>query len=207
MLDPLSLADMHADPTRVTAQFQLSTGQPLTFRPLAADDAALLGQYFLGLSAETRRRFGPHALDQAAADQLCAEHDSLDALRMIAVLDAPQLAVIAYLILLRGVTEHDARRYQAHGRLLDPRTTCTVAPSVADAWQSQGLGPRLLGALIDVARRLGARTIVLMGGVQASNTRAVRLYQRLGFQQTATFEHPDDVLNYDMLLELESAQS
>jgi GNAT superfamily N-acetyltransferase len=205
MVEPLSLADIHADPARVTSRLQLPTGQPLAFRPLAADDAALLGRYFLGLSEETRRRFGPHALDQAAADQLCAEHDRPDTLRMIAAIDAPQPELIAYLILLCGVTEHDARRYQARGRPLDPLTTCTVAPSVADAWQGQRLGPQLLGALIDVARRLGFRTIVLMGGVQASNSRAVRLYQRLGFQQIATFEYPDNVLNYDMLLELQSA--
>ena len=39
-------------------------GTPYTLRLLANDDGERLGLYFEGLSAETRRRFGPHPLDR-----------------------------------------------------------------------------------------------------------------------------------------------
>lgn len=52
---------------------------------------------------------------------------------------------------------------------------CCIAP----AWQSRGFGYSLMQHLIDVARR--HVTEILYLEVRPSNTRAVNLYQRLGF--------------------------
>jgi ribosomal protein S18 acetylase RimI-like enzyme len=58
--------------------------------------------------------------------------------------------------------------------------------------------------VIDSARQLGRRYVVLSGGVQVTNERAVHVYQRLGFRPSGTFEYPGGCWNADMLLELKS---
>jgi GNAT superfamily N-acetyltransferase len=109
---------------------------------------------------------------------------------------------VAYVILRLGVTGGERRRYAARGQAVWPETDCTVAPSVADAYQGQGLGTRLMRLTCDLARGLGRRRMLLMGGTLADNARAVALYWRLGFETVGAFEHPAGVLNYDMLKQL-----
>jgi diamine N-acetyltransferase len=177
-------------------------GTPVIFRPLRAGDGARLGAYFEGLGAETRRRFGPHPLDTATAHALCNAIDPTQTLRMVATLgdgthgEAP---VIAYFILVMGVTQWELARYAEAGITLDPALECTVAPSVADAYQSQGIGSPCMVALLEVAQQLGRRWMVLMGGVQATNVRAVHFYRKHGFVTIREFEEPPGVMNYDMV--------
>jgi GNAT superfamily N-acetyltransferase len=73
---------------------------------------------------------------------------------------------------------------------------------VADAFQNQGVGSLLMARLIQIARRLGCKRMVLLGGTQAANHRAVHFYQKHGFRTVGTFEWPAGCDNYDMLLEL-----
>ena len=56
--------------------------------------------------------------------------------------------------------------------------------------------------LLQVAREHGRRRLVLLGGTQATNERAMHFYRKLGFRTVGTFEHPRGAQNYDMLLEL-----
>ena len=199
--DKLTTADIQADPLVLARSFQLSSGLTVTSRPLLSSDGRGLGEYFAGLSAETRSRFGPHPLDQTTADQLCASIDYSQALRMVAVSPGPTNGqVIAYLILLLHVTDDELARYASLGIALDSTTDCTLAPSVADAYQNVGLGSLLLEHLLEVALRLGRKRMVLMGGTQATNHRAIRYYEKHGFQRVGTFEYPAGVLNHDMLL-------
>jgi len=200
----LTPADIRAAPACATSLHPLPSGETVAFRPLAASDAPALGQYFLGLSEETRRRYAPHPFDQATADHLCAAADPAKALRMVGVLgDGPGAPIIAYLILAPGVDAAECERYAAAGITLDEVTDCTLAPSVADAWQSRGLGSRLLPELLLIAVRLGKTRMVLMGGVQATNARAVHFYEKHGFRFVAPFEEPPGRMNYDMILVLE----
>lgn len=200
----ITTADIAVDPRCVTAEYRLASGQRVVFRPLAAADAALLGSYFVALSAETRRRFGPHPLDQPTAARLCATIDVTHALRIVATIPAAgRETIIGYCILLLGVTDHERARYAQWQIALDTARDCTVAPSVADAYQNQGIGGPLLRHTIDVARRLGRRRVVLLGGTQATNGRAIHVYQRQGFRTVGSFCYPDGMLNYDMLLSLD----
>jgi len=150
--------------------------------------------------------YGPHLFDQPTADRLCAEIDPSQLIRMIAVLrEDGDEKVIAYFILQLGVGAHELQRYSSVGIALDPALDCLVAPSVADAYQSQGLGSLLMPHVFAVARRLGRRRVVLMGGVYQANERAVHFYKKMGFQAVGTFassEHPDRP-SYDMYLDLE----
>lgn len=59
-----------------------------------------------------------------------------------------------------------------------------VAVTVLDAWQGNGIGPRLVEALIERARAEGIRTVY--AEVLLDNARALRLLARLGFVPVGT---------------------
>ena len=176
---------------------------PLEFRPVRADDASILGDYFLGLSADTRHRYGPHAFDRATAEKLCATTNLAEALRMIAVDKRNHTPrVIAYFILILGVRNDDASRYTKLDIVLNATTDCTLAPSVADEFQSKGLGSLLMARLIEIAKMVGRHRMVLWGGTQATNDRAIHFYHKHGFQTVGEFEEPPGSNNFDMILDL-----
>ena len=56
--------------------------------------------------------------------------------------------------------------------------------AIAQDWQRQGLGRRLLQHLIKVAREYRAEMMFLE--VRPSNTNALRLYENIGFNEIAT---------------------
>jgi diamine N-acetyltransferase len=187
------------NPHHIT-QHLMFQGNPVILRLLLPGDGELLGRYFEGLSAETRRRFGPHPLTAGEAQNLCARINRFDALRFVALVPGASPAIIAYFILMLGVTEHETERYAAYDIKLDGNLDCTFAPSVADDYQGQGLASLLMPALIDTARRMGKRSLVLMGGTQATNERAVHFYQKFGFEHVGDFQ--TDIENRDMILYL-----
>ena len=53
--------------------------------------------------------------------------------------------------------------------------------SVAEKWQGQGFGARLLRHVMKLGRELGASTLLLE--VRPSNEKALALYRHFGFQQ------------------------
>jgi len=188
------------NPDCLTRTLTIPSGEPLTFRVLRPEDGTLLGRYFEGLSQETRRRYAPHPLDRETGHQLCAEIDYADTLRFV-VLTQSQAEIIAYFILRLGTSEGDRQRYQERGLPLDDETDCALAPSVADARQSRGVGSAVMPAVLEVARRLGRRRMVLSGGTQATNYRAIRFYEKFGFRRVGDFM-VRDLNNHDMILDL-----
>lgn len=187
---------------RLTAPITLRDGRRALVRPLEPADVEPLTTYFLGLSEETRRRYGPHPFDRATAEALCAAAGDPRATRFVAVLPGPAGdEIIAYMILTRDIWEDDRRRYA--GAVGDD--WACFAPSVADAYQGQGIGGQMARHVMDAARALGLRRIILMGGVQATNYRARRLYARLGFRRVGDFwtgQGERRICNYDMALDL-----
>ncbi len=187
---------------RLSTAITLRDGRRALVRPLEPTDVEPLSAYFLGLSQQTRRRYGPHPFDRATAETLCAAADDPETTRFVAVLPGPEGdAIIGYMILTRTIWDGDRRRY---GRALGDACGC-FAPSVADAYQSQGIGAQMAAHVMRAAGALGLRRVILMGGVQATNYRARRLYARLGFRRVGDFctGHGDDrILNYDMALDL-----
>jgi GNAT superfamily N-acetyltransferase len=199
MIDPATLRD---DPSPVTVTLDFR-GVPLTFRPVQPGDVQILGDYFLSLSADTKRRYGPHPFDRATAEQLCATTDPADTLRMVAtVQDGQAERVIAYIILILNVREDDVKRYEKLNIPLNAATDCTLAPSVADVYQSKGLGSVLMVQLKQFARQLGRQRVVLWGGTQATNDRAIHFYHKHGFRTVGDFEEPPGFNNHDMIMDL-----
>jgi GNAT superfamily N-acetyltransferase len=105
------------------------------------------------------------------------------------------------MIFILAVRDAELERFRQGGIALDPETVCTVAPSVADAHQDQGLGSRLMLHLINIARRLGRRLMVLFDGVYATNQRAIHFYEKHGFHTVGAFARVDGRISYNILLE------
>ena len=174
----------------------------MQLRPLRSGDALILGRYFLGLSHETTRVYGPHPFNQQTADRLCDDLDSTRTLRMLGIVDGKaSVEVIAYFIVHFGIYESDAKRYLKHGMSLDATDDCELAPSVADAYQSRGVGSLVMGYLLSLLRQLGRRRLALVGGVRGDNPRAIYFYEKFGFVKVGEFQSRD-VVSYDMIAEL-----
>lgn len=180
----------------------LRDGRTATIRLLQATDVEPLAAYFLSLSDRTKSFYGPHPFDRATAEKLCATTDHAVTLRFVAVLNdgSPQAEVIGYMILTREIWKDDVQRY---GDKLRVGECACFAPSIADAYQGQGLGTQMGRHVIACAKQWGVRQVILMGGVQARNERAQRLYSRLGFRRVGEFwtHGRETLLNYDMAME------
>lgn len=175
----------------------LKNGQHVELRPLRATDAPILSQYLLQLSPESRSRFGPHPFDASTVNTICATLDASDTSYFIAVDDASGQCV-SYMLIKQGMIDGDAQRYASRNLHFDSAITVTFAPSVADAWQSSGLGSAMNKYIESILSSKGIRTIILWGGVQASNQKAVNFYKKAGYQYIDSFWH-DGKDNYDMI--------
>lgn len=182
----------------------LRNGREARVRPLQADDARILGDFFVGLSDKTRSTYGPHPFGRDTAAELCDAVADQQTVRFIAVLDdgTTQAEIIAYMILSRVIGDGDRRRY---GDTLPWETTACLAPVVADAYQDQGVGTAMGQHVLACARALGLSHVILMGGVMDENPRARRVYEKLGFEFVGSFETEvagKRRLNHDMVVTL-----
>ncbi|MEP7375249.1 MAG: GNAT family N-acetyltransferase [Chitinophagaceae bacterium] len=180
-------------------EVQLRDGRFATIRLVKETDKDSLYYYFKNLSAESRSRFGPHSFDQQTIKSICEEADT-SIQRYIAV-DESTSVIVAYMLIQPGMIEADQQRYAQRNQFFNYPTTVTYAPSVADAWQSSGLGTAMIDLIeIDLKDR-GINHIILWGGVQATNLKAVNFYKKNGYQYIASFWY-DNKDNHDMLKEL-----
>ncbi len=166
----------------------------MIFRILTSEDLDSLHSYLTGLSEATRHRFGPHPFDNETIRSLFCDSGSY--IGYIAV-DEENGRIIAYSVIKTGILEHDRFRLEGYGLALDPVTDATYAPSVADDWQGRGIGPQLYEYMVDDLIARGIRRIILWGGVQCGNDRAVSFYRRLGFNILGEFEYYG--MNFDMV--------
>ena len=199
MADAITLADIRGDPDIVARSITIESGEEIRIRPTGRGDVEILARYFLQLSERTRGLFAPHPLDYPTAELICHEIDYALGLRMIATLERDgREEVIAYFILVPGVPDSDGKRYARHDIELDAASTCTLAPSVADAYQDRRVGSTVIRHVIAVAQRLGHTRMILMGGVLKSNPRAIHFYKKHGFRIVGEFRLDRD--SFDMLL-------
>jgi RimJ/RimL family protein N-acetyltransferase len=187
----------HQSAQRVT----LRDGRTALVRLLRPDDVAALTRLFEGLSATTRGYYGPHPFDRATAERLCAESGDVSrTARYVAVLEGqPEPRIIGYAILTRDIHPDDQQR---HGGALDLAHCASFAPCLADEFQSQGIGTQMAQWVLAQGHAMGLSEVILMGGVQARNVRAHRMYCWLGFRTVGEFwtHGALDLLNYSMVL-------
>lgn len=160
-------------------------------RPLEATDEAALASYFGNLSEDSKRRFQPHPLTAVAARDLCGAAGG--PFRFV----VEHLGgIVAYFILDPNLSDHEMGRYRECGIELSPGRDFLFAPSVLDTHQNAGLASLAMPHLMEHARRHGARSLVLMGGTQATNPRAIAFYEKFGFERFGGYQ--TDVFNHDM---------
>lgn len=190
------------DPDSFAEIISLASGERIVFRPLKREDSALLADYFMTLSADTRKRFAPHPFTTEQADILCAEIDYGKVVRLLAVTDnVHQPRAVSYVILTLEVDDVDEKRYRSRGMDFARGSVCSIAPSVADDYQGRGLGTMAMARALALARRLGRKQAILQGGVQAANSRAIHFYDKFGFRKVGSFS--TTIENYDMIVELD----
>lgn len=168
-------------------------------RLLANSDNKNLFDYLQNLSSESRSRFGPHLFDKTTVDSICSDANT-DTLRYIAI-DESSKQIVAYMLIRQGMIGWDEDRYASRNQSYDPATSVTFAPSVADAWQSSGLGSLMNDLIEDDLDKRKIQNIILWGGVQATNLKAVGFYKKLGYQFIASFLQ-DENDNFDMVKRL-----
>lgn len=176
----------------------LNNGQKITVRLLDKTDTEKLFNYLSSLSAETKSRFGPHPFDWQMVESICNNAD--DVLRYVAV-DESTGKVVAYMLFKQGMIYWDEKRYAERSQHFNYYTTVTYAPSVADAYQNAGLGSLMYSEIEKELKTKGIQHIVLWGGVQAANEKAVNFYKKFEYQLYGSFWH-DEKDNLDMVKQL-----
>lgn len=153
-------------PTELTTEWTLADGRQVTVRAIRPEDAAMEQAFVRALSDESRYFRFANAIHELS-DSLLVRFTQIDydrELALVAVVDeneAPeQIGVARYVIDADGIT-------------------CEFAIALADAWQGQGIGRRLLTRLAQAARARGLRTMV--GQVLPHNIRMLGLMNAMGF--------------------------
>ena len=195
---PLTAEELTADPTLLTRALSTQSGLSFTARLLRPEDGHALGRYFDGLTEATTGMYGPHPLTGEHAQVLCGAIDYAKSLRFIVEIGAD---IIGYFILDMGVDDKAIKRYARYNYPLEPEECCTFAPSVTEAYFSQGIGSALMPLVFEATRRLGRQRIVLMGGVRGDNLRAQHFYRKFGFERVGEF-FAYGVDNLDMVLQV-----
>lgn len=177
--------------------FQTKTNKTIHIRKHQQEDLEHLATYLQNLSEDSKKRFGPHPFDLHAIVEF---YQNPDLHQAYIAETADSQEIIAYAIIKWGVLEADRERYLSYGMELNHQTDCEFAPSVADAWQSCGIGNAMLQFILDELKKTDIQRMVLWGGVQADNEKAVNYYLKHGFQKKGQFTHNGE--NFDMVLEI-----
>jgi GNAT superfamily N-acetyltransferase len=169
--------------------------ESIHYRPLIIDDLENLEAYLKALSTESKNRFGPHGYDLNSLRHI---HNPNGPFKGFIAENFARNFPIAYAIVKTGYLDHERDRLQGYGWELRDATDCTFAPSVSDKWQGKGIGRSLFEHVLTNLKKEGYERMVLWGGVQISNQRALKFYKKLGFMELGTFEYAGT--NIDMAL-------
>jgi acetyltransferase len=154
-------------PEDLTESFEPIVGQSVTLRPLRREDYDIEHAFVSGLSAETR-----HSRLLGGVVRITKEYIE----RLTTVDLARDMALAAALMLDGREVLIGVARY-----VLEPGgRACEFALVIADAWQGRGIGRRMMGKLIAVARSRGLGNIY--GDVLATNIAMLGLCRKLGFE-------------------------
>lgn len=173
---------------------ETKNNKQVLIRKFNLNDIDLLYNYLQKLSDETKKRYGPHSFDK---ETIYNFYNNSNIYIAYLGIELETNDIIAYSIIKIGYLEEDSLRYKSYGIVLDKINDCEFAPSVADAWQSCGIGDKIFKYIISDIKSREIKRIVLWGGVQKDNERAVNYYKKNGFEMLGQFTHNGE--NYDMI--------
>lgn len=197
----LTLTDIAEDPLRLTCRLTVHDGSAVVVRPLTHADAGHLARFLEALSRASRRFSTFDGYDLATARELCDAIARHDKLRLV-IEEVPSGRIVGLIEFSLDLTPADIARYRGAGIHLSGATDCRFGPTLADDHQDRGLGTLVLPSVMETARLLGRTRIILWGGVRADNPRAIRYYEKNGFQRVGRFTEADGTLSLDMMLDL-----
>ncbi|MFJ9036819.1 GNAT family N-acetyltransferase [Streptomyces sp. NPDC102406] len=197
----LTLAEIAENPSCLTRRLKPPSGPEITLRPLKHTDTVCLADFLDGLSPETRRFIAFDGQGLATARDLCDAIARYDKLRLV-LEDLPSARIIGLLEFSLALTPADLTRYQDAGIRLSEPTDCRFGATLADGIQGRGIGTLAFPFVSETARLLGKARIILWGGVRADNPRAIRYYEKNGFQPVGSFTPAEGSRSFDMILDL-----
>ena len=173
---PYDHVAIHPYPRHLIRNEHLADGTPLTIRPIRPEDASSEAAFVRDLSPTSKRFRFMGALNELSPEML-AQFTQIDYRR--------EMAVIA-LVHRNGTPEqHGVARYTIN----PDNKSCEFAIVVSDKMQGQGLGTRLMKALMEAARDHGMTKIE--GTVLHDNKGMLHLMRELGFTETRDPDDPD----------------
>ncbi|MFH1836056.1 MAG: acetate--CoA ligase alpha subunit [Methanobacteriota archaeon] len=150
-------------PTDLIEEWKTKTGEPITLRPIKAEDEYKLKELFESLTEKTVRFRFFHPIKEMTHEMLVRYcHNDYDR----------ELAIVA---------ENDGRIMGVSRLMLDPgEKTAEFAVVVTDSWQNKGLGSKLVSKMIEIA--LMKDLTKVYATVIKENTVMTHLAKKLGFK-------------------------
>ncbi len=196
----LKLQDFEQNPKQYTWELQTQSGEKITLRPLLHSDIEGLTSFLEILSTETRRLSTFDSYDKVTAIELCNAISKYDKLRF--VLESQSKEIVGLIEFTLDIPQNVIDKYITYGLTLNTEYTCRFGPTLADKYQSQGLGTLLFSYVVKIAKLLVKKHIILYGGVFANNIRAIKYYEKHGFKIAGKYINDDGVESLDMILSI-----
>ena len=141
---------------------QLRNGTAVTVRPLTADDAEALGDFYESVPPEDNRFYCPHPLTRPWARKIAAANDPFF---ICLVMEGGDGRIVGY----------------AWTRWRDETSDrSNFGICIRRGFQGAGAGQALTTRLLEIARHSAPPVIGLT--VQVANTSALALYEKMGFR-------------------------
>lgn len=177
--------------------FQSKYEKTVRFQFFTIEQTTALSSYLNELNKVTKQGFAPHKFDEQSILALY-EHPSAH-IGFIAI-EVSTGFIIAYSVIHFGHLQHDTDRLKNYGLELNSNTDAAFAPSVADAWQSNGIGSAMFLFIKSSLQQFGIKRLFLRGGVQTGNEKAIEFYLKHEFIKLGEFHYNGS--NWDMSCEL-----
>lgn len=178
---------IHPYPANLCTHFQTRNGQHIGIRPITPMDADSLQAFVRQLSPQTRYYRFMNSLCELTPAQLI-RMTQIDYARETTLLAMQSAATQTTRTAPQETTQAPATMVGvAHYASNPDGESCEFAIVVADDWQGTGLAQRLMGELIEAARKQHLKT--MYGDFLADNPRMLQFVTRLGF---VLANHPEE---------------
>lgn len=165
------------------------------FRPLLRTDDKRLATFLENLSEQTRQFSTRESYDLDEAQSLCSAINRYDKLRLVALIDND--LIIALFEFSLSIVDNDHQRFKKYNIQLNELTDARFGPCISDQYQNRQLGYWLFEKTKTIARQMGKERLILWGGVRRDNQRAIRFYEKIGFELFSDdqWENRDGILD------------
>jgi acetyltransferase len=157
---------IHPYPSQLAVRWQLNDGTDILVRPIRPEDAEIEQEFVHNLSPRSKYFRFMQTLRELTPEML---------VRFTQIDYDRELALIAIVKEGGRDVEVAVTRYGMN----PDGESCEFAIAVADAWQTKGIGSRMLGMLLEAAKTRGFK--IMEGEVLAENGPMLGLVKKMGF--------------------------